>query len=161
VGGGQSAAHQRDLAPCRAIASNKGEGVTDARATEQDADTVTRLSPLSVPETVSRLTGMLDAKGIKIFAVIDQSAEARSVGLELRDTTLVVFGNPAAGTPVMVASPLAALDLPLKILVWSDQGQTKVSHLAPRALAARHHLSPELAANLAGVEDLTAGLVAP
>jgi uncharacterized protein (DUF302 family) len=135
--------------------------VTDARATAQDADTVTRLSPRSVPETVSRLTGMLEAKGIKIFAVIDQSAEARSAGLELRGTTLVLFGNPAAGTPVMVASPLAALDLPLKILVWSDQGQTKVSYVAPRTLAARHHLSAELAANLAGVEALAAGLVAP
>ena len=84
---------------------------------------------------------MISAKGMKLFAVIDQSAEARQVGLTLRETTLVIFGSPAAGTPVMAASPLAALDLPLKVLVWDDDGQTKVSYYAPAALAARHHLA--------------------
>jgi uncharacterized protein (DUF302 family) len=97
---------------------------------------------------------------MKLFAVIDQSAEARQAGLKLRDTTLVIFGSPAGGTPVMVASPLAALDLPLKVLVWADGGQTKVSYYAPAALAARHHLGADLAGNLAGIDALTDGLVA-
>ena len=103
---------------------------------------------------------MISAKGMKLFAVIDQSAEARQVGLTLRETTLVIFGSPAAGTPVMAAAPLAALDLPLKVLVWDDEGQTKVSYYAPAPLAARHHLGPDLAANLAGINALTDALVA-
>ena len=108
--------------------------------TQDEADVVTKLSPHPVADTVSKLTGMLSAKGIRLFAVIDQSAEARQAGLSLRETTLVIFGNPAAGTPVMVAAPLAALDLPLKVVVWDDDGRTKVSYYSPDALAARHHL---------------------
>jgi uncharacterized protein (DUF302 family) len=122
---------------------------------------VTKLSPRSVPDTVSLLSEMVRAKGMKLFAVIDQSAEARQIGLQLRDTTLVLFGSPAAGTPVMVASPLAALDLPLKVLVWADGEQVKVSYYAPGALAARYHLSADVAGNLAGIDPLTDALVAP
>jgi uncharacterized protein (DUF302 family) len=121
---------------------------------------VTKLSHRSVTDTVSVLTGMISAKGMKLFAVIDQSAEARQAGLSLRKTTLVIFGSPAAGTPVMAAAPLAALDLPLKVLVWDDGGQTKISYYSPAALAARHHLNAELAANLAGINALTDALVA-
>ena len=83
-------------------------------------------------DTVAKFTGMISAKGLRLFAVIDQSAEARQAGLTLRETTLVIFGSPAAGTPVMAAAPLAALDLPLKVLVWADEGQTKVSYYASR-----------------------------
>ena len=101
---------------------------------------------------------MISAKGMKLFSVIDQRAEARQAGLTLRETTLVIFGSPAAGTPVMAAAPLAALDLPLKVLVWDDDGQTKVSYYAPAALAARHHLGPDLAGNLAGINGLTDAL---
>jgi uncharacterized protein (DUF302 family) len=72
----------------------------------------------------------------------------------------VIFGSPAAGTPVMVAAPLAALDLPLKVLVWDDDGQTTVSYYSPDALAARHHLGADLAANLAAVNALTDALIA-
>jgi uncharacterized protein (DUF302 family) len=129
--------------------------------TGNEMDIVTKLSPLSVADAVSKLTGMISAKGMKLFAVIDQSAEARQVRLSLRETTLVIFGSPAAGTPVMAAAPLAALDLPLKVLVWDDEGRTKVSYYAPAALAARHHISPDLAANLAGINALTDALVAP
>ena len=75
--------------------------------------------------TVSRLREMVAAKGMKLFAVIDQSAEASQAGLKLRDTILVIFGSPAAGTLVMQAAPLAALDLPLKVLVWADQGRQR------------------------------------
>ena len=129
--------------------------------TATETDVVTKLSPLTVADTTSKLTGMIAAKGMKLFGVIDQAAEAREVGLALRETILVMFGSPAAGTPVMVASPLSALDLPLKVLIWSDEGQTKVSYYAPAALAARYHLGPELAGNLAGINGLTDALVAP
>jgi uncharacterized protein (DUF302 family) len=125
-----------------------------------ETDITTKVSPRSVTDTVSRLTGILSVKGLKVFAVIDQSAEARQAGLQLRETTLVLFGNPAAGTPVMAAAPLAALDLPLKVVIWADEGQTKVSYVSPAALAARHHLSEDLAAQLAGIDPLTDALVA-
>src|SRR5712671_5557563 len=110
---------------------------------QDKADVVTKLSPHPVADTIAKLTGMIGAKGMKLFAVIDQSAEARQAGLSLRETTLVIFGSPAAGTPVMAAAPLAALDLPLKVLVWADEGQTQVSYTAPRALAVRHHLDAD------------------
>jgi uncharacterized protein (DUF302 family) len=128
--------------------------------TQDEAGIVTKLSPLPVAGTVAKLTGLISAKGIKLFAVIDQSAEARQAGLSLRATTLVIFGSPAAGTPVMAASPLAALDLPLKVLVWDDDGQTKVSYYSPDALAARYDLGADLAGNLAAVNALTDALTA-
>ncbi len=128
--------------------------------TLNQTDIVTKLSRRSVADTVSALTAMIGAKGMKIFAVIDQAAEARQVGLPLRETTLVIFCSPAAGTPVKAAAPLAALDLPLKVLVWADDGQTKVSYYSPAALAARHHLPADLAGNLAGINALTDALVA-
>jgi uncharacterized protein (DUF302 family) len=121
---------------------------------------ITKVSPRPVAATVSRLTGILSAKGMKVFAVIDQSEEAREAGLRLRDTTLVIFGNPAAGTPVMDAAPLSALDLPLKVLIWADGNRTNVSYYSPAAIAARYGLSDELAGRLAGIEPLTDALVA-
>jgi uncharacterized protein (DUF302 family) len=124
------------------------------------ADVVTKLSRESVAATVAELTSMITAKGMRLFAVIDQAAEARQAGLTLRETVLVIFGSPQAGTPVMAASPLAALDLPLKVLIWADEGQAKVSYYAPAALAARHHLTADLAASLAGINALTDALVA-
>ena len=125
-----------------------------------ETDVVTKLSRESVAATVARLTGMITAKGMRLFAVIDQAAEARQAGLTLRETVLVIFGSPQAGTPVMAASPLAALDLPLKVLIWADEGQTKVSYYAPAALAASHHLTADLAASLSGISVLTDALVA-
>ena len=122
-------------------------------------DVVTKKSRRSVEETVSRLSAAVAARGMKLFAVIDHSGEARASGLELRDTKLVVFGSPVAGTPVMAAAPLAALDLPLKVLVWADGDSTKVSYTAPSALAARYGLSDELASRLAGIDALTDELV--
>jgi uncharacterized protein (DUF302 family) len=120
----------------------------------------TKVSPHSTSETVTRLTALLDAKGMKVFAVIDQAAEAHQVGLQLRPTTLVIFGNPAAGTAVMDAAPLSALDLPLKVLVWADGEHTKVSYVSPSALADRYQLHPDLAKNLSGIDPLTDALIA-
>jgi uncharacterized protein (DUF302 family) len=122
---------------------------------------VSKLSPRSVADTVQRLTGLITDKGMKLFAVIDQRAEAELAGLELRDTVLVIFGSPAAGTPVMDAVPLAALDLPLKVLIWDDGGQPTVTYTAPDAVAARYGLSPELSDRLAGIGPLTDALVGP
>ena len=120
---------------------------------------ITKSSPRSVPDTVARLSDLVQARGMELFIVIDHSGEAEAAGLELRDTKLVIFGSPKAGTPVMRAEPLAALDLPLKVLVWADGEQTKVSYTAPRELAARYGLSDELAAPLAGIDALTDALV--
>lgn len=120
----------------------------------------TKTSPLSVTDTVARLESLLAGKQLTLFAVIDQSAAAREVGLQLRETILVIFGSPSAGTPVMVEAPLSAVDLPLKVVVWRDGDQTRVSYTSPSALAARHGLRPELAANLAGIDGLTDALIA-
>jgi uncharacterized protein (DUF302 family) len=132
----------------------------ESDSTVDEAGVLTKLSSRSVAETASLFTNLLVGKGLKIFSVIDQSAEARLAGLELRETILVIFGNPAGGTPVMAAAPLAALDLPLKVLVWSDEGQTKVSYVSPDELAVRHRLSAEVVANLRGIDALTDVLVA-
>jgi len=129
--------------------------------TADEPGVVTKLSPRSVGDTVARLTGMLAAKSVKLFDTIDQRAAAREVGLDLRETVLVIFGNPVAGTPVMMAAPLSALDLPLKVLIWDDEGQTKVTYYAPGTLAARHHLNADLADKLSVIGPLTDALVAP
>ena len=124
-----------------------------------ETQVITKVSPRSVAATVARLTGILSAKDMKVFAVIDQSEEAREAGQQLRETTLVIFGSPAAGTPVMDAAPLAALDLPLKILIWADGSRTNVTYYSPAAIAARYGLSAELAAKLAGIDPLTDALI--
>jgi uncharacterized protein (DUF302 family) len=121
----------------------------------------TKLSPRSVDETVARLEQLLADRGVKLFAVIDHSGEAAAAGLELRDTKVVIFGNPKAGTPVMQQVPAAALDLPLKLLIYDDGGQTKVLYTAPGELAARYGLGDELSAALAVIDPLTDALVAP
>jgi uncharacterized protein (DUF302 family) len=124
-------------------------------------DVVTKFSPWSVPDTVARLLAVAAARELKVFAVIDHSGEAANAGLPLRDTKLVIFGSPAAGTPVMAAAPLAALDLPLKVLVWAgDDHRTRLSYVAPGALAGRYGLTAELAARLAGIDGLTSAVIA-
>jgi uncharacterized protein (DUF302 family) len=120
---------------------------------------VTKLSRWSVTDTVARLADAVAARGLKVFAVIDHSGEAQAAGLELRETKVVIFGSPVAGTPVMVAAPLAALDLPLKVLVWADGQQTKLSYTAPSTLAARYGLTDELSARLAGIGAITDAIV--
>jgi uncharacterized protein (DUF302 family) len=129
------------------------------RVAHIDEDVVTKVSPWSLDDTVSRLSAMVAARGMKVFAVIDHSGEATKVGLELRDTKVVIFGSPQAGTPVMVAAPLAALDLPLRVLVWVDGDQTKVSYTAPATLAARYGISDELGSRLAGIDAITNAVI--
>jgi uncharacterized protein (DUF302 family) len=122
---------------------------------------VTKDSPGSVDGVVARLTALIAAKGVTLFAVVDHSGEAKGHGLDLRDTKLVIFGSPVAGTPAMQQQPLTALDLPLKVLIWDDGGQTRVSYTNPTTLAARHHLTEEVAAPLAAIGPLTDALTAP
>lgn len=126
----------------------------------QGEGVITKASPRTVTATAARFADLAQAKGLRLFAVIDQAAEARNAGLELRETVLVIFGSPVAGTPVMAAAPLAALDLPLKFVVWDDGGHTKVSYVAPETIAARYGLDAALAANLAAIGPLTDALVA-
>jgi uncharacterized protein (DUF302 family) len=110
-----------------------------------------------VDQTVAKLESILQAKGVKLFAVVDHSGEAASAGLQMPNTKLLVFGNPKAGTPLMLASPSAALDFPLKILVAEDaSGKTWISYNATSYLQARHGLPADLLPNIAVVETLAA-----
>jgi uncharacterized protein (DUF302 family) len=111
-----------------------------------------------VPEAVARLSELIVEKGMKVFAVIDHSGEAQATGLELRDTKVVIFGSPVGGTPVMEAAPLVALDLPLKVLIYDEEGSTRVCYAPPAELARRYGLSDELAARFAGIHALTDAL---
>ena len=131
-------------------------------ASQSTEGVVTKPCPRPVDETVSRLTRLVQDKGLVLFSVIDHSGEARKAGLQMPDTKLVIFGSPATGTPVMLAAPLAALDLPLKILVWADaSGAASVSYSSPAYLAATHHLTDELRARLEGIEAISDAAVAP
>src|SRR6266851_1520815 len=114
-------------------------------------------SKLSVDETVARLQTILQAKSVKLFTIVDHSGEAASAGLKMPNTKLLIFGNPKAGTPLMLASPSAALDLPLKILIAEDAaGKVWISYNAPDYLQARHHLPPDLLPNIAVIDALAA-----
>jgi len=116
-----------------------------------------RPSRRSVDETVAALVSALHAKGITVFAVIDHSGEAARVGLKMRPTKLVIFGNPKAGTPVMVAVPSSALDLPLKVLVAEhERGAVSISYNRADYLAERHGVPRELVGALAVVDGLAA-----
>ena len=111
----------------------------------------------SVEQTVEKLEAVLHAKGVKLFAVVDHSGEAENAGMHMRPTKLLIFGNPKAGTPLMLASPSVAIDLPLKILIWEDtDGKVWISYNSPAYLQARHGLPQELVQNIAVVEALAA-----
>jgi len=111
----------------------------------------------SVDETVERLRGILAAKAVTLFALVDHSGEAAKVGMTMRPTKLLIFGSPKAGTPVMQAAPSIAIDLPLKILVWEDaDGKVWVSYNAPEYLRERHNVPEELMKNLAVVGAIAA-----
>jgi uncharacterized protein (DUF302 family) len=105
----------------------------------------------SVPETIARLEALLKENGVQVFALVDHSGEAARVGLEMRPTQLLIFGNPKGGTPLMIAAPGVAIDLPLKALAWQDaQGKVWLSYNAPEYLQQRHGIPPDLLKNIAG-----------
>jgi uncharacterized protein (DUF302 family) len=111
----------------------------------------------SVDETVAKLQAILEAKGVTLFALVDHSGEAEKAGMTMRPTKLLIFGSPKAGTPVMLAAPSIAIDLPLKILVWEDAGgKAWVSYNAPEYLRDRHGVPDDLMQNIAMVEGLAA-----
>jgi uncharacterized protein (DUF302 family) len=117
-------------------------------------------STRSVSEVVEKLLGILKAKDITVFAVVDHSGEAAKAGLEMHDTKLVIFGNPKAGTPAMIAAPESAIDLPLKILIAEDaNGGTRVSYNSTAYLQARFGLAPELVENIAAIKMIAAAIV--
>src|ERR1700682_311186 len=107
----------------------------------------------SVDQTVEKLKGILQAKGVRLFALVDHSGEAEKVGFKMRPTKLLMFGSPKAGTPLMLAAPSRALDLPLKILIWEDgEGRVFLSYNSSEYLRERHGLPQELLQNIAVVE---------
>ena len=111
----------------------------------------------SVDDALAKLQSILHAKGITIFALIDHSGEAAKAGMQMRPTKLVIFGNPKGGTPLMLAAPTIAIDLPVKILIWEDdQGKVWVTYNSPEYLAERHGLPHDLMPNIAFVEALAA-----
>ena len=125
--------------------TSRGRGIIDTPSTH------------SVEETVERLREVLRAKGLTLFALVDHDGEAEKAGLKMRPTRLLIFGSPKAGTPVMLAAPSIAIDLPLKILVWEDaQGKVWASYNSPAYLQERHGVPPELLPNIVAVEALAA-----
>ena len=124
---------------------NKATGIVDIRSSH------------SVEQTVEKLKGILQAKGVTLFALVDHSGEAEKVGLKMPPTKLLIFGSPKAGTPLMLAAPSIAIDLPLKILVWEDaQARVWASYNSAAYLQERHDLPPQLLQNIAVVETLAA-----
>jgi uncharacterized protein (DUF302 family) len=125
------------------MAAQKGSGLIDIRSSH------------SVDETVEKLKGILQAKGIALFALVDHSGAAIKAGMKMRPTKLLIFGNPKAGTPVMLAAPSSAIDLPLKILIWEDaQGKVWVTYNSQAYLQERHNLPPEVLPNINVIEAL-------
>ena len=117
---------------------------------------VTKTSGRPVPETLERLQVAVQEQGLMVFALVDHSGQAAKAGLAMPDTKLLIFGSPAGGTPIMLAAPLAALDLPLKVLVWENPaGGSFVSYLDPAYLGERHHLTDDLTARIAGINAIT------
>jgi uncharacterized protein (DUF302 family) len=111
----------------------------------------------SVDQTMDNLKNILQSKGVTLFALVDHSGEAEKVGMKMPPTKLLIFGNPKGGTPLMLAAPRIAIDLPLKILVWEDaQGQVWVSYNSPAYLQERHGFPSDLLQNIAVVETLAA-----
>lgn len=125
--------------------------------TATDNGIVTIPGHQTVDQTVQKLEEILAAKGVKLFALVDHSGEAEKAGMHMRPTKLLIFGSPKAGTPLMLASPSIAIDLPLKVLVWEDGGgKVQVSYNTPAYLQSRHSLPAELLKNIAVVETLAA-----
>jgi uncharacterized protein (DUF302 family) len=112
-------------------------------------------SPYSVPETLRRLESLLQTRGLGVFGRIDHSGEAEKAGLKMRPTELIIFGSPKQGTPLMVASPTLAIDLPLKALAWEDaSGKVWLSYNAPEYLKQRHNIPDDLVKNIGGIGAL-------
>lgn len=135
------------------------QDVSDVRGEVGDHAVVTKLSPWSLADTVARLSAVVAARGMEVLAIIDHSGKARDAGLDLRDTKLVIFGSASVATPVIDAAPLAALDLPLRVVVWQDGHRTLVSYPAPAAVARRYGLDAALAQAFASIDAVTTTVI--
>jgi uncharacterized protein (DUF302 family) len=131
----------------------------ERRSDAGDGVVITKLSPWSMADTIARLSAVVAARGMEVLVIIDHSGRARDVGLDLRDTKLVIFGSPSTATPAIRAAPLAALDLPLRVVVWEDGHKTLVSYPAPAAVARRHGLDGNLADALSSVDAVIAAVI--
>jgi uncharacterized protein (DUF302 family) len=128
--------------------------------TSPDNGMVHLSSPYPVPETLRRLDSVLQSRGLTVLARIDHSGEAEKVGMKMHSTQLILFGSPKGGTPVMVASPTLAIDLPLKALVWEDAGgKVWVSYNTAEYLKHRHNIPDELVKNIAVIGPLLQSVV--
>jgi uncharacterized protein (DUF302 family) len=135
--------------------SGSEHGKETGMAIRKDSGIVQVASNHSVDQTLEKLKGILQAKGVALFALVDHSGEAEKVGLTMRPTKLLIFGSPKAGTPLMQATPSIAIDLPLKILVAEDeQGKVWISYNSPEYLQERHDLPKDLLQNIAVVKTL-------
>lgn len=122
-----------------------------------DSGIISKPTNHSVDEAVASLKDMLQAKGITLFALVDHSGEAGRAGMKMKPTKLLIFGSPQAGTPLMLAAPSSAIDLPLKVLVWEDaEGKVWLSYNSPEYLQQRHGIPKDLLPNIAAVETLAA-----
>jgi uncharacterized protein (DUF302 family)/uncharacterized membrane protein YidH (DUF202 family) len=140
-----SVGEPQQIRPEKAMTSNTDNGIVSIPSNH------------TVDATVEKLEAILQSKGVKLFALVDHSGEAERAGMQMRPTKLLIFGSPKAGTPLMVAAPSIAIDLPLKILVWEDaQGKVQVTYNSVSWLQTRHHLPVELVQNIAVVETLAA-----
>ncbi|HEY3770966.1 MAG TPA: DUF302 domain-containing protein [Candidatus Angelobacter sp.] len=120
-----------------------------------DNGIISKATTHSVDETVEKIKALLQAKSVKLFTVIDHSGEAAAAGLNMPPTKLLIFGNPKGGTPLMLAAPTVAIDLPLKLLVWEDaQGSRWISYNSPQYLKQRHGLPDDLLKNIAVIEAM-------
>ena len=146
------------LVSVRNTARSQKENAQEMRMIPGEGNGIIEIpSHLSVEKTVEKLTGMLDAKGITLFALVDHSGGAEKAGMKMPPTKLLIFGNPKDGTPVMLAAPSAAIDLPLKILVREDgDGRVWISYNDPEYLRDRHRIPAEWLPNLSRVEALAA-----
>jgi len=124
-----------------------------------DSGVITKVSPWSMADTLARLSAVIAARGLQVFAEIEYTATARDAGLDLRHTRLLIFGDPSIATPVIEAAPLAALDLPFRVLVWESGHQTRVSYPSPAALACGHGLDGDLADAFAVIDALTSAVI--
>jgi uncharacterized protein (DUF302 family) len=131
-----------------------------AMSTYPDNGMIHLSSPYTVPETLARLESILQSRGITEFARIDHSGEAEKVSMKMHPTQLIIFGSPKGGTPVMLATPTAAIDLPLKALVWEDAGgKVWLSYNSAEYLKRRHNIPDELVKNIAVIGPLLEGVV--
>src|SRR5580698_4289740 len=127
-----------------------------------DNGVVSLRSPYSVADTLQRLEAIVTSKGLTIFARVDHSGEAAKVGMKMQPTELLIFGSPKSGTPLMVASPTLAIDLPLKALAWQDaEAVVWLSYDSPEYLQQRHNIPDNLLQNIAGIRSLCEQAVRP